>query len=119
MLTLEGDMSRGEGDAQLSQEMAASLETTCTLLAEYLGRELDGQTVEPPAEPTPEPSPEPSPAESQPAGSGNSGSAQTGQEEGLDGLLQAHPEYLLWAAGSLLGLAVLILLVILAQGRRR
>ena len=40
-------------------------------------------------------------------------------EEGLDGLLQAHPEYLLWAAGGLLGLAVLILLVILAQGRRR
>ena len=115
MLTLEGDMSRGEGDAQLSQEMAAPLETTCTLLAEYLGRELDGQTVAPPAEPTPESSP----AESQPAGADNSGSAQTGQEEGLDGLLQAHPEYLLWAAGGLLGLAVLVLLVILAQGRRR
>ena len=69
--------------------------------------------------PLPSLPPESSPAESQPAGADNSGSAQTGQEEGLDGLLQAHPEYLLWAAGGLLGLAVLILLFILAQGRRR
>ncbi len=107
MLTLEGDMSRGEEDPRLNSEMEAPLKTACTLLAEYLGDALGGEQV------APLPQVSETPAQSQPP------QEESVAGEGLDGLLQTHPEYLLWAAGGLVGLAALILLVLLARGLRR